>query len=433
MKKTLIFIFILPIYLLALNVEQTYSTAMKAYNAKDYETSYTLLSKLYLTKLSDVNLNFNLGRSAYETGHYEAALAAFERVEMLDATNFRNKLEKARTYFMLKMYEDSELTFKEVLANPMIPQNVRTNIELYMSKVSKAQQKSFTYVSIAADVLFDSNVNYGSINDTFSTIFDSNTPSASEHSDRALQASANIVNIYDIGDSNGFALKNSASLYMKDYQQENPYDVKYAAYTPSLVYKYTKYTAEMVAGVDVMGLGNELYLKTASLTPKFEYAHTNSLKSMTHLKYQRKFFQQTAQYDLNADRYELSYGLQDVLSPRSYLQGNLTAIQEKKHHGSRVDVDFSEYKLDAIYANQFTPVYGAQIYAELRKKNYDDSNAIFDSTREDIGKSVGATVTAKILETLSFNIKTTYNKVDSNQELYSYKKYTASAGLVKTF
>lgn len=435
MKKTLIFIFILPVYLLALNVEQTYSTAMKAYNAKDYQTSYELLSKLYLTKLSDVNLNFNLGRSAYETGHYEAALAAFERVEMLDSTNFRNKLEKARTYFMLKMYEDSELTFKEVLANPMIPQNVRSNIELYMSKVSKAQQKSFTYVSIAADILFDSNVNYGSINDTYTTEFFPNVliQTPNEISDRALQASANIVNIYDIGDSNGFALKNSASLYMKDYQQENPYDIKYAAYTPSLVYKYTKYTAEMLVGVDVMGLGNELYLKTFSLTPKFMYEHTNSVKSMTHLKYQRKFFQQTAQYNLNADHYELSYGLQDVLSPRSYTQANLTATQEKKHHGMEVGVNYKEYKLDAVYANQFTPTYGAQVYAELRKRNYDDRTIAFGSTREDVGKSIGATVTAKILETLSFNIKTTYNKVDSNQELYSYKKYTASAGLVKTF
>ncbi|CAI6146612.1 MAG: hypothetical protein SPLUMA1_SPLUMAMAG1_00328 [uncultured Sulfurimonas sp.] len=70
-----------------------------------------MFSTLYFSKLSDAKLNFYLGGSAYETGHYEMALATFERVEILDSGNLRNKLEMARTFFMLKMYEDSESTF----------------------------------------------------------------------------------------------------------------------------------------------------------------------------------------------------------------------------------------------------------------------------------------------------------------------------------
>lgn len=267
---------IFPAYILASDVQQTYNVAMSAYKSKDFKTSYDLLSKLYLTKLSDVNLNFALGMSAYETGHYEIALGAFERVEMLEPANLRNKLEKARTYFMLKMYEDAELGFKEVLDNPMISENVRKNIELYLSKVSKVQQKSFTYATISLDWIYDSNVNYGSLDDTYN-VGSTAYPTADERSDRALQLSADIMNIYDIGEANGFALKNRAILYLKDYQHEDDYDVQYLAYMPSLVYKYTQYTAEMVVGVDAMTLGKELYLKTVSFMPRVEYAHTNSL------------------------------------------------------------------------------------------------------------------------------------------------------------
>jgi tetratricopeptide (TPR) repeat protein len=138
-----------------------YSKALQAYKAKNFGTSYEIFSKLYLSRLSDAKLNFYFGRSAYETGHYEVALAAFERVEMLDPGNLRNRLEMARIYYMLKMYEDAELAFKEVLANPNIPQNVRTNIELYLSRATKAQKKSFTYATVNLDFLYDSNVNYG--------------------------------------------------------------------------------------------------------------------------------------------------------------------------------------------------------------------------------------------------------------------------------
>jgi hypothetical protein len=433
MKKIIIaMIFMLPLHILALDIEQTYLQAMNAYKTKDYQTSYELFSKLYLTKLSDTSLNFNLGVSAYETGHYEVALAAFERVEMLQPTNLRNKLEMARTYFMLKMYEDSELLFKEVLANPMIPENVRKNIELYLSKVTKVQEKSFTYVTIEMDAVYDSNVNYGSIDDTYN-IGNSAYPTADEKSDMALQLSADIVNIYDIGEANGFAIKNRISGYLKNYKEEKAYDISYIGYSPSLVYKYTKYTAEMVLGANIMSLGGESYLQTLSVMPRFEYTHTNTLVSSAYLKYQKKSFLQDAQYDLDSKHYEISYGLQDILSPRSYAQVNVSAIMEKKDHGRRIDVDYKEYALDALYANQFTPTYGAEFYAEIKNRKYDDYSTLFSSTRDDVSKSVSATLNVKILETLRLRVKALYNRVDSNQNVFSYQKYAVSAGIVKTF
>lgn len=79
------------------SLQREYKVAVQSYKAHDFSTSYKLLSKLYITRLSDANLNFYLGRSAYETGHYEMALAAFERVQMLEPSNLRNRLEMGRT------------------------------------------------------------------------------------------------------------------------------------------------------------------------------------------------------------------------------------------------------------------------------------------------------------------------------------------------
>ena len=414
------------------NVDSEYKKAVESYKVKDFKSSYEIFSKIYLSKLSDANFNYYLGRSAFETGNYEVALASFERVEMLDPTNLANKLQMARTYFMLKMYEDSELAFKEVLENPTIPQNLRTNIELYLSKVTKVQQKSFTYATLNLDWVYDSNVNYGSLDSEYS-INTGTLPAASEKSDRALQVYADLVNIYDIGAKNGFAIKNRATVFLKDYQELDAYDVKYFGYTPSVLYKETKYLGELALSMDTLSLGNKEYLRTIGLTPRFEFSHTNTLRSIAHIKYQRKYFTQSPQYDLNADHYELAYSLQTILSPRSYIQANLKGIRERKHHGSRIDVDYDEFRLNAIYANQFTAIYGTELFAEYRRRNYDDHSTLFGNTRADNAGTAAATINARILKSLRLHLKGTYNRVESNQDRFSYHKYTISAGLNKTF
>jgi len=431
MKRFLLFLlFSFCLYGDVLDVR--YKEGYDAYKAKNFQKSYEVFSKLYLTKLSDIKTNFYLGRSAFETGHYEVALAAFERVEMLDPANLRNKLEMARTYFMLKMYEDSQLAFEEVLKNPNIPQNIRTNLELYLSKVKRVQQKSFTYATINLDWVYDSNVNYGSLDSQYN-IGIGTLPSSPEQVDRALQVYADIANIYDLGSKGGLAIKNRVEFFLKDYKKLNPYDVQYIGYKPSLLYKGNSYLGEFAVGLDLLTLGKKEYLRTVSFSPKIEYRHTNSLKSLSYLKYQKKYFTQSSDRDLNCDHYEVVYGLQDILSPRSYVQTNLIAIKEQKIHGNRIDVDYNEYRINLSYANQFSVVYGGDIFAEYRKRDYEDFSSLFASTRSDSGVRVAGGINAKILQTLRVHLKGSFERVESNQQRFSYQKYTVLLGVNKTF
>jgi hypothetical protein len=433
MKKVLIFSVLLPLSLFAQQIQdtQSYDSALSSYKQGNYKNSYVLFKKVYLSNLSDVNFNFYFGRSAYETGHYSMALAAFERVAMQDETNVRNKLEIARTYFMLKMYEDSENAFKEVLANPNIPESLRSNIELSLSRVHKVQQKSFTYAQVMLNFLYDSNVNYGSIGDI--QYGGQELARVEPNSDLATELYANVVNIYDIGSKNGFAIKNSLSLYVKEYLSENDYSMQYFAYTPSLIYKTPKYTAEVALTVDVMGLGSKHYLNSFAFMPKFQYNHTPTLISLAYLKYQDKQFQQQEQENLDASWYELSYGLEYILSPRSYLQGNIYLISQKKKGGSNIYVDFDEYKTDASYVNHFSSLLTLNLYGQLRARDFTDYSSGFDSVRYDVGGLVNSTVSMKITPTLQTQIKGSYEYVDSNQDRFSYDKYTFTVGLVKTF
>ena len=417
-KILLIFVFITPVYLSAeqKSVELEYKKGLGFYNAKDFQKSYDIFYKIYLKKLSDIKFNFYFGRSAYETGNYETALAAFERVEIQDETNVRNKLEMARTYFMLKMYEDSENAYLDVLANPSIPKNIRTNIELALAKASKVQKKSFTYATVLADILYDSNINYGSLGDY--EYSGSTLPRIDEVSDMALQAYANLVNIYDIGRKNGFAIKNSFSFYLKDYQDYNAYDVMYFSYNPSLLYKVTDYTAELVLGFDNLQLERKKYLSSVSIMPRFEFNHSPILKSLAYFKYQRKKFDKNAQYDLDAKHYEVGYGLQTILSPRSYIQGNFIFTTEDKLRGQNIYVDYEEYKFNASYANQLTATYGVDIFAQIRNRKYQDYSSGFESYRDDKAGLANIDFTMKLTPKLRLKIGTSFEYVESNQERF---------------
>jgi len=408
-----------------------YAKAMKYYKKQDFRSSYTLLKSIYLQNLQDIKFNYYLGKSAYETGHYETALAAFERVSMQDAGNIQNKLEMARTYFMLKMYEDAELIYKDVLSNPNIPQNIRRNIEFSLAQVAGVQQKSFTYATVMAGFLYDSNVNYGNVGSfEYSGL---TLPGTKKLSDTGLEVFANIVNIYDIGSKNGFAVKNSFSFYSKKYKNNKQYNINYFTYNPSLIYKVTHYTAELVGGIDIMEFGGQKYLTSFSLMPRFELNHSPTLKSITHLKYQRKKFTQTAQHDLDANRYELMYALQDILTPRSYVQANLYGTKEVSLRGTNLYVDYNELKFNLSYANQFSNLFGVDMDAQVSKRKYQKFSTGFNSTRADISKNLALGLTMKVIPQLRVRLSSSYEDVDSNQKIFSYKKQIISANVIKAF
>jgi len=439
MKLLLLCILMFPIYLLSedtkiLDTQESYKDGTTYYQAKDFENSYMLFSKIYLQKLMDSKFNFYYGRSAYETKHYEMALAAFERVEIIDPSNLRVKLEMGRVYFMLGMHEDAKLKFKEVLQNQSIPKNVRTNVEFYLSKISSAQKTSFTYATVSLEWFFDDNINYGSLDNEYN-IGGTTLPTQKKVQGTGYQASAELVNIYNFSTSNGFAIKNKVIAFMKHHSNSDNsiYDVDYFAYTPSLIYKTRKYLIDIGLGADTLLIDTKTYMQSLYFKPRLEFNHTPTLKSLFYFKYLSKFYKQDSQKDLDANHYEISYGLQKIIDSNSYVQANLTGLLESKKRGNRIDVDYDEYKFDINYAKQFTSTYGMSLYGEYRQREYDDFSTLFDSIRKDKSYTASANFNMSLLPSLKINLKLMYNRVNSNQTVFSYEKNTITAGITKTF
>lgn len=430
MRKKIALYFLMAVSLIAQDVD-SYQMGLDAYKSGSYKKSYNAWKGEYLQHLDDAKFNFMFGRAAYESGHYAMALAAFERVAMHSPHNLRNTLEMGKTYYMLKMYEDAAVAFEEVLENPNLPQEIRLNVELLLSRVSKVQQKSFTYARVQGNYFYDSNVNYGTLGDIQ---YGGNLlPQVESYSDHGLELTGSFVNIYDIGQKNGFAIKNNVTGYIKDYNQRDLYDVQYLSYAPSLLYSQHKYVLEMATGIDILRFGKRSLLRSFFVTPKVQFKHTDTLKSFIALGYQYKDFIPEAQKILSARHYDGSYALQKILTPHSYTQLDGIVTLERKVRGDNTNVSFNEYKARIVYADQFSSRYGVECLAHLKKRDYRDFSVGFNSTRKDLGGYAKIDFSIRILQTLRLNLKGSYEYIDSNQDKYSYKKYILAAGFTKTF
>lgn len=422
MKKLILCLFTILLQLNAsTELQLKYQEGLAYYKAKDFSKSYALFSQIYLQKLSDVNFNYYFAKSAYETGHYETALAAYERVEIQDNTNIQNKLEMAKTFYRLKMYQDSKSIFTNLLKNPTLPVQVQKNIQLSLEKISKKEQRSFTNLTFAIDSVYDSNVNYGSFADydyggrTLQKI-DSNT-------DSAIQSYLSLVNVYDIGKKNGFALKNSFSLYNMDYKLYDDYDVLFLAYSPSILYQGNNYSLEATLGIDNVTLNKEKYLSSIHFMQNMSYQHSPIFSSYAHIKFKIKKFQQEIQKELDATRYEIAYGFKF-----NSLRMNLVAMRERKLQGTNIYVDYDEFKWNNYYSNNYF-----DFSSTMRQRNYKDFSYGFNSNRKDLAYFGDISTIMDITKSLQLKLAITYEYVNSNQDRFSSKKHTTSVGLIQTF
>jgi len=385
-----------------------------------------MLSNIYLSYLLDAKVNFLLGRSAYETGRYEIALAAFERVSVLDPLNSRNDLELGRTQYKLEMYEDARISFKKVLNNPNIPETVRTNIELFLAKVEDKLEKSFFITNMRAGFIYDTNVNYGPYNDIPSV--------TTSKGGLSTELQGNLTHIYDIGEKDGLELRNQALLYNRNYFESDlkDYNISYLSYAPGLIYEDYKTIYELNLMLDRMWLDGKDYMSAVSLMPAITHKLDISNRLIGSLKLTNKDFKKTGESDKDARAYEATFAYQKLFANSYFTIKAILATQSKKR-GTRVDVDYNSYAIQGDYATQFYPTYVAKVNMKLKTKKYDDFSTIFSNKRKDDSYGVGVNISKKFTSDIYLEGRVDYERVFSNQNVYSYDKASYGIYLNMTF
>ena len=133
---------------------------------KNYQKGYELAKKILSHWEGDSTFDFLYGVHAIETGHYDEATFAFERLTLLNPKTLRYRLELARALYFNNNLDTAKTEFEIALAsNP--PENVQTNIKGFLNKIKKSKEKATHNwaAGIGFDIGYDSNINSGTEED----------------------------------------------------------------------------------------------------------------------------------------------------------------------------------------------------------------------------------------------------------------------------
>lgn len=409
----------------------SYEKAKKLYLEQSYEEAYPLLSTLYLNALDNIELNFYLGRSAYELKEYPAALAAFERVTFLDPNNFENQIELARTQYKLGLYDEAKTNFKVIRKAPEVTEGMKKTIDYYLESIAKQQQRNFLFLTARGGLLYDSNVNFGSADESYTLPTYGIFPAAQSRSDMAHEETAGLTHLYDIGERGGVVLRNRFSLYNRSYFDETDYNMMLLSYYPALTFTTKRSAYELIGGINRFYLGDKDFYTSYSVNPKWSYFYTPNFRQILSFKVgQKNHFEFS---DLDSHAVELSTGWELSPSSTHVLRTDLVASRQIKERGGRADVSYHEYIASFLYTYQLHPRMIFQFNANAKQRLYEDFDPLFLKHREDVTGYGSFNMVQRLNDVVSFQESAGYTHTNSSVPIYSYDKYTLSLSVSGRF
>lgn len=414
-----------------------YKLALDHFKNKDYEKAYTILNQLFQEKSDDNNINFYLGRSAYETKRYHESIIAYEGFLFEKPNNSRVKLEMARAYFMAGIIQESKRLFLEVKSDPKIPAVTLKIVNFYLKSIEDKKNKHFVNGILMAGVLYDSNINSRSNYDTFNNVYFANqfidiTNTTEDASNWYNQEVALVNYKYKLSDDQ--VIKQDVMLYNKD-SFDSTYDttkVTLLSYTPALSVKYNeKLGIDYAIYTDYLKYAGKDKLKTFALLPKFTYRYNQKNNLSGYLKYQKKMDMQD---DLKDTTYtEISTTLRHTYNKQISISSNIVISDETAKDSSQTGIDFSNIKgtlaLNFIYKPTliFTPSLAYNV------KQYDDidSNYLVKEKNKLLKIGLSTTYIHSPKWIMQANMDSTSQK--SNINANEYDKYTFALNLIRTF
>jgi tetratricopeptide (TPR) repeat protein len=107
------------------------ATAPTAEQQREYREAFQQM----MAQPGDLDAVTKYATAATKAGDYEAAVAAYEGMLMVDANLPRVKLELGLLYYRLKSYEMSRTYLEAALQSPTLPADVRKPAEQLLAKM----------------------------------------------------------------------------------------------------------------------------------------------------------------------------------------------------------------------------------------------------------------------------------------------------------
>ncbi len=419
------------------------SSATKSINTlylnKEYKKAYDGL-EVYLQKHPmSKNANILFANCAYNLGYYDKAMAAYDRVLILDEDNTYVRLQEAKVYIKTENIHMAKVELDFLLSKKTLSSKLRMQaLELRKSIIQKKKEEKekIRHLTGLVNVGISHTTN---ANDGIDKPFKKDvlgTGQAQEYGedkkkDFSIFARANLS--YDKNTNEFFGYSSSFDAYTSHYFDVKESNLAYLVGSVSpyffnkylkvvLPLSYTKVYSDNKFNLDTYSMGVELQkdIKNARLSLAYNLLINNYNKE---------------QKDKNSLNHSISLGTIGILPNQMVVYSNLRYLKNvEKKDTSRIDVNYNSYGLDIGLQKELMKKLVAKFRFSYQKTSYlDKDTQIFKNKRNDdvLSSVVGLNynITNSSFVDLSFN----YTNKKSNQALYEYDSLVSTLSYTYKF
>jgi hypothetical protein len=419
--------------------------AIKDYEEKRYENAYNTLSRLsFLSMKSSAEereqIDFYLGRTAFELGRYSEAMFAFERVLIERPDHLRSRLELGRTLYMLRELESAEIELKTIISEHQdsLPEEVVLNVSTILMDI-ELQKMRYVHkfdLSLSLESGYDTNVGANptdAVMDNYLGESSSNYSYDGVVESLYLNELLNLGYTYDFGDEGDYSLQSALFLYNQNFSESSDYETVYGSIltTPTLTKR--RYRLQFPLQVDKLYYGGNDLMHSYRGGFQFQYSPADrTLLSFTS-SYRNKFYK-----ELNRDSqvFETGGAISKTIFGGHNLQLSVNYQREEPVEeitaDNQVDKDITAVKLrlrENIF--DFYTVELSYLYRYLSYRNYsaEGVDQVKEGLRADEQKNIYLSLQRELNKNLSLQLS--YNRIDnsSNHLPIEYSKSIYSLSL----
>ncbi len=397
-----------------------------------HSQAFDKFSLLFSNDPADPDINFYLGRAAFESGDYETAVMAFERVLIMRPEALRVKLELARAYYRLGSYATARQYFMEVLETEP-PAAVRRNITAMLTAIDRAENPHQISGAVSIGVTSDDNANVAPSSDNIlvrTALGDIPITTTRSRSDQIRTNAVSINYAYHVP-QRPLAFKTAITNYVAEYLDETYLDVHLLAIQGGIALNLGRITW------DIYGLGNGLrvdhhrYVKTGGFGTTLSLPLTSSRASASYLNSTTQNFYTVR--DKNAHNARLT--LAQLISYRPH---SLKISGSCEKENARNDINSYRRQEACInYACDLPWNLGLSGSFCRQHSGYRENNPLFMRKRSDTVDRAACGLRWDIFSRKSLKLGTdlgyTLTRARSNIDLYTYNKNAVTANLTFSF
>jgi len=436
------FVFVLFIFLSSLFAEVVVDlkSALSDFEDGKFKSAYEKFNTIFESRSDDLEVNFYLGRSAYEIGLYEDALSAYERVLISEPKSYRSRLELGRVYLKLGDLDAAKFEFYDVLASKP-PLSVKKNITILLDKIEEARTRHKVNAMLKVGVGYDSDINANpGQSELLNYLVDqydlnpTNTTADKLLKDSFMHETLHASHIYDGGMRGRYYSNSSLMVYNQNHNRYSEFDILYMKATTALSNKMDQYEWTLPLEVDKFKYASDPLLHSFAFAPSITWKLDKSSKVSIWAKFRRKIYDKSTNSGRDSNVKETgTYFIKRLDNMRFSL--GYSYLDEDKKDSSSSD-PFIDKTIHSAKIALSRPIANALLSAQYAYRRFDFKDLIGPKSienREDDYHSFYTSLSYEVFKGYNAELSYQYIKDKSNYIPSDYDKQIVSVSMVHNF